>query len=339
MADTPLQSIETDSPDALDTIYQMSVGSPINAAMTGFKDETAPSNEATFDQPVDTNDSNLDKSRQIMEQPSEVSNQVVSERGVAMDAFSSSSLPLQTPSPLPKKRGRPRKQSLPGTTSKVSNGQVVVATPPRKRGRPPKSASKKTKSPTLNMPTSEDRRSIPSIHRSNRAKDKLPKKLFDSSNYQKVPQTTTATTTTTTTKNGMSEDLGSGMGMMTSSTPFPAPAGYGSMAPTGFDIPYSGRKYSTGKNAVNGFQSMTSDTVIMAPSPLQCPSCNMVKGIIQDILFQHSVQEQDVWVIPQLAAVELHRYFGGGTPFPQKDVLIPAEKVEMIRHLIFESGK
>ncbi|KAF2999614.1 hypothetical protein E8E14_003389 [Neopestalotiopsis sp. 37M] len=300
MADSPLESIETDMPNTLET-----------SCLTGAND---------------TNSTIIAKAQ--------VSNRIISERGsvLAMDASSSSPLPVQEPDSLPKKRGRPRKQS--STAVKGSRSPDITATPSRKRGRPLKSASKKSKSPSLNAPTSEDKRIMASIRRSKRENDKFSKKNFDNSSHQTHPKTTT----TSSTMNGMPEHQGSAIGRMNNSIAFSSPAEFGRMAPAGFNTPYPRPSYGTGGNGIHGFHSSRPDPAIMAPFSAQCSSCGAVKSIIQDILFQHSIQEQDVWVIPLPAAVEMHRYFGGGTPPPRKDVLISAEMVEMIRNLLFHNG-
>ncbi|WP_234038492.1 hypothetical protein, partial [Erythrobacter sp. YJ-T3-07] len=63
--------------------------------------------------------------------------------------------------------------------------------------------------------------------------------------------------------------------------------------------------------------------------------CNSVKAIMRDVFFKNAVNDQDVWVVPNAAALQLHHHFGGGTPVPRGDLVLTADKVEMLRNLLF----
>jgi hypothetical protein len=221
---------------------------------------------------------------------------------------------------VPKKRGRPRKNPLPNPASAVTSSPVNASTPARKRGRPSKNADiTKEKSPDPKQPSSTNKRLMASVRRSTREKDNLTKSLFppippalptQSPNHMfdfslgpigALPRLASTFTPVNHTSNGFGQPLAH---------------------------PTAHSAFMTPCNEDGDFDGHTAATT-------QSCSCNSVKTIMRDIFFRNAVQDRGFWIVPKAAALEMHHYFGGGAPEPKADLLIPADKVEMIRNLLF----
>ncbi|KAK9415833.1 hypothetical protein SUNI508_10133 [Seiridium unicorne] len=231
---------------------------------------------------------------------------------------------------LPKKRGRPRKYPLPDSsaadarppavnTTPVKRGRPSLAnsppvantTPARKRGRPPKSAATATiaMSDAQKSPTSSDKRLMASVRRSSRGKEVVAKRLF----RRLAPASRTQSPVA-------KPQYGTGL------------APDARMTPTVFTpINTSGRP-GTGPPASHpAFASYGRGS-----GPINEPcSCDTIKSIMQEVFFKNAVQEQDVWVVPKAAALEMHHYLGGGAPAPKGDLVITNDKLDIIRRLLF----
>ncbi|KAI4592891.1 hypothetical protein KJ359_010338 [Pestalotiopsis sp. 9143b] len=351
VSDTPLESIEMDFANVPGT-----GGTQLNAGNSMAPAAGAP---VAVDKGFEFNEGHAENALKGLEPSELASSEQLPHQG--MSTATNASSPSQFPSQgsitgsQPKKRGRPRKQLTGAETKSPDGGQSSIATPPpRKRGRPPKQTPKGQPA-TGDTPTSEDRKLMASIRRSSRSNPNIglgavSKTLFNhvqptQQGHLQVPMTTT----------GAPQFMPNGL--LASTIPHHSPAVLGNTAPA-FDMAYPSADYAVRRNGVDDYStirtagnevseynpnSTASNEVIehhalqqnMAVTGAHQCSCDTVKGVIQDVLFRHSLQEQDVWVVPHAAAVEMHRYFGGGTPVPKTDVLIPAEKVEMIRNLLF----
>ncbi|KAM0815930.1 hypothetical protein AB5N19_01731 [Seiridium cardinale] len=232
---------------------------------------------------------------------------------------------------LPKKRGRPRKYPLPdssaadasppavnttpvrkrGRPSLANSPPVANTTPARKRGRPPKSAATPTiaKSDAQKSPTSSDKRLMASVRRSSREKEVVAKRLF----RRLAPASRTESP-------GPKPHYGTGL------------AQDARMTPTVFTPINTSGRTGTGPPASNlAFASYGRGS-----GPINEPcSCDTVKSIMKEVFFKNAVQEQDVWVVPKAAALEMHHYLGGGAPAPKGDLVITNDRVDIIRKLLF----
>ncbi|KAI1864462.1 uncharacterized protein JN550_009019 [Neoarthrinium moseri] len=242
-------------------------------------------------------------------------------------AIAPTSSPEPTPVPkiAPRKRGRPRKYPLPDVVANVAEvpGSVSASTPPRKRGRPAKNpvgdaattasqgsavtdfSPRKRGRPAKNSPASISNRLVAATRRG-RTKvvtESQQSPLAPASDFDQSPSFTRS---------------------------FPSL----SRATTSSFIPVNPMRNTSSAKHV-GFADAAST---VSPEDRTGPcSCDSVRGIIRDVFFKNAIQEQDVWVLPQPAALEMHRFFGYGTPAPQSDLMVPIENVETIRHLLFEA--
>lgn len=356
MSNTPLESVEMGSPAVPDTGgTQVSAGNamapgagepgkPPSYRVSCFlspkevrrESRTAPQHlvadiflAVTVNKGFDFDEGRIENALKRLEQSELASSEQLPDQGMspATDASNLSPFPPQGPATgsQPKKRGRPRKQLTGAEPKGLDGGQSSIATPPpRKRGRPPKPATK-DKPATGDTPTSEDKRLMASIRRSSRANTNIESGTVSKNLFNNVQSTQQGHLQGPMTTTGAPEFM---IGKLS--------FGMVDHAFNNFDI---GRNEvgaynpnSTAGHEATEYQAVQQNTAVQGAH--QC-SCDAVKGIMQDVLFRHSLQEQDVWVVPRATAVEMHRYFGGGTPVPQTDVLIPAEKVEMIRNLLF----
>ncbi|KAK6083877.1 hypothetical protein SCUP515_01573 [Seiridium cupressi] len=212
---------------------------------------------------------------------------------------------------LPKKRGRPRKYPLPDFSAADASPPAVNTTPARKRGRPPKSAATATiaKSDAQKSPTSSDKRLMASVRRSSREKEVVAKRLF-----RRLPPASR------TQSPDAKPHYGTGLvqdARITSTvfTPINTSGRTGTGPPASHPAFAS---YGRGSGHIN-----------------EPCSCDTVKSIMKDVFFKNAVQEQDVWVVPKAAALEMHHYLGGGAPAPKGDLVMTNDKVDIIRRLLF----
>lgn len=66
-----------------------------------------------------------------------------------------------------------------------------------------------------------------------------------------------------------------------------------------------------------------------------CACCDAAKKIMKDVFFEQARMEDDVWVVPKAAALELHRHFGGDSPAPAGAMLISVDKARAVADLLF----
>ncbi|KAH6645168.1 hypothetical protein BKA67DRAFT_542147 [Truncatella angustata] len=246
--------------------------------------------------------------------------------------------PLPAPAVLSscrKKRGRPRKNPLPDVTDATlgNSSPLDTSTPPRKRGRPPK-VKKDDKTPHKNAPSSSDKRLMAAVRRNSklRERNEMHHKPFPpmqptfSRSQSPAPPVqypnngsasgTQMLTTAFTPVNQMRANHGKNHGFgplgLSTATPYKAFTGYG----------------TAGHMTSQGSPSQA------ASSTTSC-DCNSVKVMMRDVFFGSAIKDQDVWVVPNVTALELHHYFGGGIPAPRGDLVLTSDKVEMIRNLLF----